>query len=132
MGGSWYPTLLIYGISVTWDEVITNFHSEVKLIPDYSDHLCFFEKIEFYEIIIKEKYDLTLYHYLESSFSRWEGCYKDEEDYCFAIGKDININKKSYNARKLQKIEDKLNPLFKKVLEDFPLSSVKYMVGVKA
>ena len=128
MGGDYYPPILIYGISVTWDEIVSFFGQ--------LEDIRFEEQMEHYDALITKKYNLHLYNYMGQAYSRMEGRDHEAENYFYAIGYDINaVNNedgtmKDFSSTKLATIEKDLKPRFDKLVEDFPDHSVIYILGV--
>ena len=141
MGGDWYPPILIYGISVTWEEITTMFGNKVEQEeqeePEKQEEQDsfyeqktweFWHQLDYYREVVKEKYNLQFFNYVAEVSSRWEGEDVDSDDYLYSIGVEL------YNITpsKLLETEQKTHYLFDKLIKDFPNQEIKYIIGVKA
>ena len=132
MGCDWYPPVLIYGISVSWDEITTMFGNTKE--PEEQDSFYeqktweFWHQLDYYREVVKEKYNLQFFNYVAEVSSRWEGEDVDSDDYLYSIGVEL------YNITpsKLLETEQKTHYLFDKLIKDFPNQEIKYIIGVKA
>lgn len=137
MGGNWYPPIFIYGISITWDEI-------VALFKDQQKENNFYQQIEKYQRLIHDKYNLDLYHYVQYAYSLWDNTDVGSDDYFYAIGKAIpnshiyscgnDNNELEINNITIEKLsinENNLKVFFDKLHEDFPNHRVKYILGIR-
>ena len=142
MGGNWYPPIFIYGISITWDEIVALFENGDQEVNN------FYQQLDRYQKLITEKYNLQLYHYVHYAYSRWDNSDIGSDDYFYAIGKaipnsnvysscdkeeksndELEIN--NLSIEKLAENENNLKILFDKLRNDFPYHRVKYILGIR-
>lgn len=143
MGCDWYPPVLIYGISVSWDEITTMFgskeESEEQEEPEEQESFYdrttwqFWHQLDYYREVVKEKYNLQFFNYVAEVSSRWEGEDVDSEDYLYAIGEQVC----TITPSNLLEMEQKTRSLFNKLINErvalnFHNNKIEYILGVKA